>query len=123
MIVINTKRYEDEKFKLLGSIKDLIAYVDVYVFSSFPRSDLSQMQMYKKALYQLMDNCSLGNYNTGSIRSKYQKAMLSNIVTLDFLTGHLRDKQIIKKERFHTIVNKLNVVREKTYGWIQSNTK
>ena len=118
MIKIGVDRLDKIDFKLLAKIEYLIEYVDIYVFSSFPRHERGIRDILSNALYDLLNNCSLANFNNGSIRTKYQKAMLSNIVSIDFCFGFILDKKIITLKRFYTLVSILNEVKTMTYGWI-----
>ena len=118
MTKINVKRYENFEFKLLGKIEYFLEYIDIYVFSSFPKSDRPLKDLLNKSIYDLLNNCSLANFNTGSIRNKYQKQMLSNMVSIDYCFGLLLDKGIVKTSRFYTLCSLLNEIKNMTYGWI-----
>lgn len=118
MIQINEDRINSVDFKLLGKIEYLIEYVDVYLFSSFPKTEKPLKLKIENYLYSLLEVCATANINTGSIRNKYQKEMLSKIVVLDFLFGYTLDKKIIKEGRFYGLINCLNEIKGMTYGWI-----
>ncbi len=118
MIKINEDRINSVDFKLLGRIEYLIEYADVYLFSSFPKAEKPLKFKIETYLYDLLETCATANVNTGTIRNKYQKEMLSKITVLDFLFGYALDKKIITQNRFYGLVNCLNEIKGMTYGWI-----
>ena len=77
----------NEEFKLLNKIKYIISYSDEYIFSSFPKKELTLKIYTEKCLYNLLEECIRANTNKGSIRCKHIKELLVNSTLVDYYIG------------------------------------
>ena len=104
--------------------KDFISYIDLYVFSSFPKYKLSLKIKFEQEMYGLLENITKANFNKGNIRQKYLTDCLVNISLMDTYIGYVFKHNIIIKKRFLSIVNKLDELRKLIVGWrFETETK
>lgn len=108
---------------ILNKCKDLINYIDLYVFSSFTKSKRSLKIKFENELYTLLNNILHANFNYGNIRKKYIKEAIVNVALMDIYIGFVYSNNIIIKKRFLSIVNKLSEIRKMLYGWINEEIK
>ena len=113
----------NSNFQILNEYQKLIEYVHLYLFCSFPKSELGLKVHFEKFLYDLLENIMRANCNIGNIRSKYQKEALVNISMLDFFTGLMFERKLIVKRRFLTITNKLLKLKAMIIGWSNEKAK
>lgn len=97
--------------------KNFINYVDLFVFSSFPKHKLSLKIKFEKEMYELLENITRSNFNKGNIRQKYMIECLVNISLMDTYIGFIFESGIIIKKRFLSIINKLDEIRRLIIGW------
>lgn len=110
-------------FKLYQQIAELIDYSEIYILSSFNKSEISLKINFTNALYGLLENLIRANVNIGKIRNKYQKEILVNSAFLDYYIEQIKRKNIIINKRYLSFVNKLNNINKLTHGWINSEEK
>lgn len=106
-----------EDFLVYCKSKDLIKYVDLYVFSSFPKYKLSLKIKFEEEMYGLLQNITRANFNKGNIRQKYIIDCLVNISLMDTYISYIYEHKIIIKKRFLSIVNKLDELRKLIIRW------
>lgn len=104
-------------FTIYCKSKDLIKYVDLYVFSSFPKHKLSLKIKFEEQMYGLLQNVTKANFNKGNIRQKYIVDCLVNLSLMDTYISYIYEYNIILKKRFLSIVNKLDLLRRLIVGW------
>lgn len=97
--------------------QDLIKYIDLYVFSSFPKHKISLKIKFENEMYGLLENITRANFNRGNIRKKYLVDCLVNISLMDTYIGYVMEYNIIIKKRFLSIINKLDEIRKLIIGW------
>lgn len=109
-----------DDFILLKRIKDLISYCDLYLFCSFPKSDMGLKINFENELYNLLNNVVRANYYQGNIKNKYQNECLVNISLLDIYLSFIKNKNLIIDKRFLSIVRKLSEINKILHGWIKN---
>lgn len=109
-------------FVILDKEKYLLKYIEQYIFSSFPKSDLGIKIKLETNIYDMIENTVRANINVGNIRNKYQKEVLVNISLLDFYLGLIYDKQIIIKKRFLTSLRLLSEIERMVKAWMSNET-
>lgn len=108
-----------EEFKIITKIKYLIEYSDTYILCSFPKTEMTLKIKYEDNLYNLLENTYRANINRGSIRIKYIKELLVNIYLIDYYIGRIKDKKIIKTNRYSSVLNCTNEIFKMLNGWLK----
>ena len=112
-----------EEFKLLNKVKYLIDYSDEYILSSFPKSDLALKINLENNLYNLLENTYRANINKGNIRIKHIKEIIININLLDYYIGKIKNKKIIKTNRYTAFLNCIEDIIKMSYKWLSNEEK
>ena len=106
----------NDKFIVLGKEKSFLAYLDKYVFSSYPKNETSLKIKLNDEIYKLIENTMRVNLNKGNIRSKYIKEVKLNIMMIDFLLDVTFEKEIIIKKRFLSCLRMLTEIKNIIYS-------
>lgn len=102
-------------FILLNKEKELLTYNEKYVFSSFPKNEVSLKIKINDTLYMLIENTIRANVNRGNIRNKYWNETKVNIIMLDFFYKVVYEKELVLKRRFLSIIRLLNEIKSIVY--------
>ena len=108
------KEIAKNEFKLFTKERELLCYLDIYVFGNFLKNDIALKNHLADKIYSIIDNTCLANNNSGNVRIKYQKNILADISAADFFLKECLEKYIIKRRKFNTIIKYLGEVRAMT---------
>lgn len=112
-----------DDFILYSKSEELIKYVNIYVFSSFPKVHLSLKINFENEMYDLLRNISKANFTKGNVRQKYITDCLVNVSLMDTFIGIIRDYNIIINKRFQSILRKLKEIKYMLLGWQSAGDK
>ena len=112
-----------DDFTLYNKSEDLINYVNIYVFSSFPKAHLSLKINFENEMYDLLRNISRASFTKGNVRQKYITDSLVNVSLMDTFIGIIRDYSIIINKRFQSILRKLKEIKYMLLGWRSASEK
>ncbi len=108
---------------ILDKEKYLLKYIEQFIFSSFPKTDLGLKFKIESNMYDMIENTIRSNINVGNIKNKYQKEILINIALLDFYFGVIFEKKIIIKKRFLTCIRMLSEIERMVKAWMNNEAK
>lgn len=109
----------NDDFKILSKIKYLIEYSNEYIFSSFPKDELALKINFEKCLYNILEECIRANYNKGNIRNKHITEIMINSSLCDYYIGLIKNKKIIKTNRYTAVINALEELIKMSNGWLK----
>ena len=111
----------NEKFILMGKEKELLIYLEQYVFHSLPKNEKVLRDNITIEMYEMMKNTARISVNKGNVRLKYINDIKVNIIMIDFYIGVLNSKEYIINKRFLSSVKKLEEIRRIVGGLERGN--
>lgn len=111
------------EFKLFVKSKSLLKYFEENILINIPKVHSDYKKGIVDNLISLNENIIRANINEGSIRNKYQKEILVNIVMLDLYLDILLTLNIINKRKFMIVTNLLSEIKRISMGWINEKSK
>lgn len=113
----------NDKFILMGKEKELLIYLEQYVFHSLPKNEKVLRDNITNEIYEMIKNTARVSINKGNIRNKYINDIKVNIIMLDMYLGILNSKKYIINKRFLSSIRKLEEIRRILSGLENSNNE
>lgn len=113
----------NDKFILMGKEKELLIYLEQYVFHSLPKNEKVLRDNITNEIYEMIKNTARVSINKGNIRNKYINDIKVNIIMLDMYLGMLNSKKYIINKRFLSSIRKLEEIRRILSGLENSNNE
>lgn len=101
----------NEKFILMGKEKELLIYLEQYVFHALPKNEKVLRDNITSEIYEIIKNTARISVNKGNVRLKYINDIKVNIIMIDFYIGVLNSKEYIINKRFLSCIKKLEEIR------------
>ena len=101
----------NEKFILMGKEKELLIYLEQYVFHAMPKNEKVLRDNITIEIYEMIKNTARISVNKGNVRLKYINDIKVNVIMLDFYIGLLNSKEYIINKRFLSCIKKLEEIR------------
>lgn len=112
-----------DKFILMGKEKELLIYLEQFVFHSLPKNEKVLRDNITNEIYEMIKNTARVSINKGNVRNKYINDIKVNVIMLDLYFGILYDKKYIIKKKFLSSIRKLNEIRRILSGVENSNSE
>lgn len=106
----------NDKFILMGKEKELLIYLEQYVFHEIPKNEKVLRDNLTSEIYEIIKNTARISVNKGNIRLKYINEIKVNIMMIDFYLGIIKIKKYIINKRFLSSIKKLEEVRRIVSG-------
>ena len=107
----------NEKFILMGKEKELLIYLEQYVFHAIPKNEKVLRDNIASEIYETIKNTARISVNKGNVRLKYINDIKVNVIMLDFYIGLLNSKEYIINKRFLSCIKKLEEIRRIISGF------
>lgn len=105
------------KFILMEKEKELLIYLEQYVFHSLPKNEKVLRDNLTSEMYEMIKNTARVSINKGNIKLKYLNDIKVNIIMIDFYIGILNSKKYIINKRFLSCIKKLDEIRRIISGF------
>ena len=107
----------NDKFILMNKEKELLIYLEQYVFHAMPKNEKILRDNINSEMYEIIKNTARISVNKGNIKAKYINDIKVNIILLDFYIGILNSKNYIINKRFLSSIKKLDEIRKILSGF------
>jgi len=102
----------NDKFILINKERQFYTYLDKFFFSSFPKNEWVLKDRVYKDLFNLIENTIAFNMTKGNIKAKHLTNCKINISMIDFIINTILEKELVKKRRVLSAINKLNEIKK-----------
>ena len=110
---------EEEKFKSIQFIRELIIYLD-NMLEGFPKKDLEIKRTIKEESYNMLKIAYLANVTTDlKIRRENLEKILVSAKLIDFLVNLSYDKKIINQKKYLKVGQRIDDIVKYVTGWIK----